>query len=340
MKLKLLFKSKTISALGLFFVLQNASFGQMFAYAKQQNAKAEVRSTNISLKEGLSNLKSHYNIDILFEDNIVKGLTIPANSINFNSKIEQNLETILKPLSLNFKKVKVGSYLIVNLNKALKSAEVGMGDVANNVQYATNLQSFGNTEAESAKQIVLLQGITGRISDSQSGESLPGVSIVVKGTKLGTTSDASGNYKINVPDGNSTLVFSYVGYLSQSVEVGNSDVLNVKMILDSKSLSEVAVIGSRSANARTNTQSAVPIDVISPKELKGFSQVDVGQILNYVAPSFNSNRQTVADGTDHVDPASLRGLGPDQVLVLVNGKRRHLGIDEHKWYSWPWFSWY
>ena len=63
--------------------------------------------------------------------------------------------------------------------------------------------------------------------------------------------------------------------------------------------------------------------MITPRELKGFSQVDVGQILNYVAPSFNSNRQTVADGTDHVDPASLRGLGPDQVLVLVNGKRRH-----------------
>ena len=51
--------------------------------------------------------------------------------------------------------------------------------------------------------------------------------------------------------------------------------------------------------------------------------MDIGQILNYVAPSFNSNRQTVADGTDHIDPASLRGLGPDQVLVLVNGKRRH-----------------
>ena len=45
--------------------------------------------------------------------------------------------------------------------------------------------------------------------------------------------------------------------------------------------------------------------------------------LNYVAPSFNSGTQTVADGTDHIDPASLRGLGPDQVLVLINGKRRY-----------------
>ena len=46
-------------------------------------------------------------------------------------------------------------------------------------------------------------------------------------------------------------------------------------------------------------------------------------MLTYVAPSFQSARQTVTDGTDHIDPAGLRGLGPDQTLVLVNGKRRH-----------------
>src|SRR4030095_3750010 len=47
------------------------------------------------------------------------------------------------------------------------------------------------------------------------------------------------------------------------------------------------------------------------------------QLLTYTAPSFQSSRQAIADGTDHVDPAQLRGLGSDQVLVLVNGKRRH-----------------
>ncbi|SDX66005.1 iron complex outermembrane recepter protein [Flavobacterium degerlachei] len=53
------------------------------------------------------------------------------------------------------------------------------------------------------------------------------------------------------------------------------------------------------------------------------AQANLNQILNMVAPSFTSNTATVADGTDHIDPAQLRGLGPDQVLVLVNGKRRH-----------------
>jgi iron complex outermembrane receptor protein len=80
------------------------------------------------------------------------------------------------------------------------------------------------------------------------------------------------------------------------------------------------VLGSRSA-PRTVTESAVPIDVISMKEIASQgAQVNLNQILNMVAPHFTSNTATVADGTDHIDPAQLRGLGPDQVLVLVNGK--------------------
>ncbi len=68
----------------------------------------------------------------------------------------------------------------------------------------------------------------------------------------------------------------------------------------------------------------MPVDVIDIQELSSASpQVNLNQLLNFVAPSFTSNTQTISDGTDHIDPASLRGLGPDQVLVLINGKRRH-----------------
>jgi iron complex outermembrane receptor protein len=66
------------------------------------------------------------------------------------------------------------------------------------------------------------------------------------------------------------------------------------------------------------------VDVLDVKELTlSAPQADVNQILNYAAPSFTANTQTISDGTDHIDPAALRGLGPDQVLVLINGKRRH-----------------
>ncbi len=83
------------------------------------------------------------------------------------------------------------------------------------------------------------------------------------------------------------------------------------------------MVGSRSLRPRTNVESPVPVDVISSNDLLATGQIEPTQQIQFTAPSFVSNRQTVADGTDHIDPASLRGLGPDQVLVLVNGKRRY-----------------
>ena len=86
---------------------------------------------------------------------------------------------------------------------------------------------------------------------------------------------------------------------------------------------EVVILGSRSG-ARSKTDSPVPVDVFNlKKESVVLPQTNITAILNAVAPSFTSTIQTNADGTDHLDPAQLRGLGPDQVLVLVNGKRRH-----------------
>jgi iron complex outermembrane receptor protein len=163
--------------------------------------------------------------------------------------------------------------------------------------------------------------IKGKITDADNKEPLVGASVTVKGTTKGALTDENGAYSVEVDKTATVLTFSFVGYGSKDVTIGEATNIDVQLSSGS-TLDNVVVLGSR-APGRTNTQSAVAVDVITPKDLKGFSQVDVGQILNYVAPSFNSNRQTVADGTDHVDPASLRGLGPDQVLVLVNGKRRH-----------------
>ena len=86
---------------------------------------------------------------------------------------------------------------------------------------------------------------------------------------------------------------------------------------------DIVVTGSRSQHARSNMETPVPVDVIGSEQMAGTGQVEVAQMLNFIAPSFNSAKQTIANGTDHIDPATLRGLGPDQTLVLINGKRQH-----------------
>ena len=85
--------------------------------------------------------------------------------------------------------------------------------------------------------------IQGKITDSRTGDVLVGVNIVVQGTVTGTISDANGNYSINVPNANSTLVFSYVGYAALSVPVNNRTTLNVSLIQEAKALEEIVVIG-------------------------------------------------------------------------------------------------
>jgi iron complex outermembrane receptor protein len=88
-------------------------------------------------------------------------------------------------------------------------------------------------------------------------------------------------------------------------------------------LQEVQIVGSRNTR-RTVVNSAVPIDVIDIKSVTTQSgKIEINELLQYLAPSFNANKQSGSDGADHVDPATLRGLGPDQTLVLINGKRRH-----------------
>ncbi|MBD3661114.1 MAG: TonB-dependent receptor plug domain-containing protein, partial [Arenibacter algicola] len=152
-------------------------------------------------------------------------------------------------------------------------------------------------------------------------EPLVGVNIVEKGTTNGTTTDFDGNYQISVMD-TATLVFSYIGYDTKEEIVSGKSVINVTLS-GGMMLDEVQLVGSRSPK-RTSTDTAVPVDVIDIAEVSTQTgRVEVNELLQYAAPSFNANKQSGSDGADHIDPATLRGLGPDQTLVLINGKRRH-----------------
>jgi len=166
--------------------------------------------------------------------------------------------------------------------------------------------------------------VMGTVSDEFSP--LYGATVLVKGTSIGTTTDIDGNYKLMVDPGTFNLEVSYIGYntTEQSVTVRSGETATINYTMSEGLLiDEVVVIGSR-APARAKLETSSPVDVIDISKLASQgAQVNLNQILNFAAPSFTSNTQTISDGTDHIDPASLRGLGPDQVLVLINGKRRH-----------------
>ncbi len=105
-------------------------------------------------------------------------------------------------------------------------------------------------------------------------------------------------------------------------------VVNAQAVVDKKdatTVEAITIVGSRRTNAST-TDTAVPVDIIPmAKSAESGGQFDLAQSLTYISPSFNSTRQTGADGADLIDSAALRGLGSDQTLVLLNGKRLHSG---------------
>jgi iron complex outermembrane receptor protein len=167
--------------------------------------------------------------------------------------------------------------------------------------------------------------ISGTIRSPDLEAPLSGATITIEGTTITATSDESGRFQIAAPPGKITLRADFNGFRSVeksvTVTAGTPTDVDMPMALDQLLTEVVVIVGSRTP--RTNVDSTAPVDVVTAEEISHVGKTETGRVLATLAPSYVATPQTVSDGTDHIDPASLRGLGPDQVLVLVNGKRRH-----------------
>ncbi|MGH1363845.1 MAG: TonB-dependent receptor [Calditrichia bacterium] len=163
--------------------------------------------------------------------------------------------------------------------------------------------------------------LTGQVKGAD-GSLLAGVNVVESGTQNGTTTDSDGAFSFKVASLPATLVFSYVGYATQSVTATNDSYVYVTLAEDAIAGESVTTVGSR-FRPRTSITSPVPIDNIDIRELEATAQVSFDKMMHYSVPSFNSTQQTISDATAHFDPADLRGLGPSRTLVLINGKRKN-----------------
>ena len=164
--------------------------------------------------------------------------------------------------------------------------------------------------------------ISGKVTGSN-GEPLASSAVKSLPSGKGTLTDEKGDFKLEVPDADVRLEISAVSFESSAIKISGKNSFFIVLTPLAANLKEVVMVGTRSAG-RTRLNTPAPVDVFDMKSLQlQAPQNDLNQILQYVSPSFNSNRQSSSDGTEHIDPASMRGLGPDQMLVLINGKRRH-----------------
>jgi len=277
-----------------------------------------------SLKEVLQELKKMHNVDILYFDHQVEGVRVITDELMTESTVEDGLSKILHPVGLHYKKARNGGYVIVK-SKDNEESSRNPRMTKDFFLMKKEKKSYENQGAYNDDlQSKLLQRIniadreiSGNVSEKGSGEGLPGVNIMIKGSTSGTVSDANGNYSLNVPDGSVTLVFSFVGYLSQEVIVDAKSVFNVELDGDTKALEEVVVVGygTQKKINLTGAVASVNSDVLESRPVANIGQALQGNVANL---NISQSSGALGKGTSFNirGNTSLNGGSP---LVLVNG---------------------
>lgn len=162
--------------------------------------------------------------------------------------------------------------------------------------------------------------ISGTVTDASTGEPLPGVNVVVKGTNVGAITDASGKFSLSASDENATIVVSSIGYISQEIPLAGKRVLDIKMLSSLTSLEEVVVVGY-GTQKKVNLTGAVA--AVADKDIEKLSVTQTSQLLTGLVSGVTVGQTTGQPGKDNVN-ITVRGLGTfssagTSPLVLVDG---------------------
>lgn len=158
------------------------------------------------------------------------------------------------------------------------------------------------------------------VVQDQNGNAIPEAKLQIGNQEQ--TTDAAGAAMFDDVSGAQSLTVLALGFSSKRINIAAGQTEASVVLAPVQTVDAVVVVGTRSIGRRA-LQAPVPIEVVDREQLSITGQSETGRVLQMLVPSFNFSSSTISDGTDALRPATLRGLGPDQTLVLVNGKRRH-----------------
>ncbi|WP_227698981.1 SusC/RagA family TonB-linked outer membrane protein [Spirosoma radiotolerans] len=249
-----------------------------------------------SIKTVLRSIEKAANVKFSYSPQIVRSKQLVSMRVQ-NSTLKDVLEKLLVPLQVSFS---IAGEQIILARSSASSVTIELGDPVGGVEAPTD------------------RTISGVVTDEK-GEGLPGVSVVVKGAARGSVTDASGSFKLTLPDGPQTLVFSFVGFTTQEIAVSNQTTLNVQLKPDVKSINEVVVVGYGSLSRKEVTSAVTHLS--SGDLLRVGSNSPLMAIQGKVAGLSVTN--TAAGDPNSTPSIQLRGvssrsagLGP---LFVING---------------------
>lgn len=232
----------TIHQLILFAICGGIAFAHSSKGQSILEKSVSLSAENARFKGVLSQLEQQTQVRFIYSSSAID-VRQRVNLQVTNQKLNIVLKELLHPLSID--------YIVSGNRITLKKLVAGQGE-----RGAAPILFTSETPDAVADRTV-----KGKVTD-ETGEPLPGVSIVIKETRHGMTTDANGLFSIVVPDENAVLVFSFVGYLNQEVMVGARSAIDIEMEVDEKSLEEVVVVGYGTQKRRdvTGAIASVPTE--------------------------------------------------------------------------------
>jgi TonB-dependent starch-binding outer membrane protein SusC len=275
-------------------------FAQAIARNQPVNAPAQhapelfQSGEKLSLRDALMQLRKQYGVDVLFEEKLLDGLSVSGNLLTDNAGLEPTLSRLLRTTNLRYRRIRKDAYLIVTTK-----SEPRVGFQAAPVLPESSGRSESGMASPVSQPVLAIPVavaadlvVKGNVT-SDRGESLPGVSVIIKGSSLGTVTDANGAYSLTVPNPQATLVFSYIGMVTQEVAVNNRATINVLLTTDTKSLEEVVVVGYGTQKKGDLT---VSLASVSAAEFKDQPVTGVGQALQGRAAGVQVTQSSNAPG--------------------------------------------
>ena len=159
--------------------------------------------------------------------------------------------------------------------------------------------------------------VSGTITDQSNGEPLPGVNVLIKGTMIGTVTDTNGNYAIDVYDSNVILVFSYIGYDTKEILIGDQTIINVGLSFIAEDLEEIVVIGYGVQKKKLSTGATVHVE---DEQIKKRHSLRIEQALQGLTPGVHITANTGQPGEDlKVRVRGIGTVGNSDPLYVVDG---------------------
>lgn len=275
-----------LSALWLLMLLgAPASDGLAQALALSTTPPQGEKQQEKSLVEALQTLSEVFAVRFDYEKQLLENKKVRMHALDSRTQekgVEAHLQELLTPLDLTFKKYEDGSYLIYQTTSTSEDQTVPrIGGIPQPApQFATQRELVPLEKRSAASlqlSVAIDKTVRGTVTDGETGEGLPGVNILAKGTTNGTISDMNGAYSLTVGDDVETLIFSSIGFVSQEITLSGRSVIDVTLSPDVQSLEEIVVVGygTQQKSHLTGAVGSVKMD----QELQSRPMVEFGQAM-------------------------------------------------------------